>query len=244
MLDQGCPCAHQPERLAGGMEQSVWYAEAHPCHALPSMSPRLLTDCHFPAPNRQNISAVPGLTTGWRPTVTAVILQGGDGCPWRRATFNRGGRRQALPSQTRCVRFSRPSIRSMMLLFSCSFCRFSNCQRLSMRRMSETARAPDVTGACSRGAPQLPALPRVPRGGAAECETTSTQGRWEGPKRSGVAGACLLSRAFSGQETHSHCPRGRAGALKETGLPWNTDYKQRPAWGEGHSTGFTLEGIG
>lgn len=48
-------------------------------------------------------------------------------------------RAQALPSQTSCVRFSRPSILSMMLLSSCSFFRFSNCQRLSMRRMSVTA---------------------------------------------------------------------------------------------------------
>ena len=44
----------------------------------------------------------------------------------------------ASPSQTRCVRFSRPSIFSIMLLSSCSFRRLSNCQRLSMRRMSET----------------------------------------------------------------------------------------------------------
>lgn len=43
-----------------------------------------------------------------------------------------------LPSQTRCTRRSRPSIFSMMLLSSCSFLKFSNCQRLSMRRMSET----------------------------------------------------------------------------------------------------------
>lgn len=78
----------------------------------------------------------------------------------------------------------------------------------------------------SCGALKLSVFPRVPRGGAPKCETTSTatQGHWEGPKRSGVAGLAKqvsveVSWAFLGQETHSHCPWGRARALKETGLP-------------------------
>jgi hypothetical protein len=111
---------------------------------------------------------------------------------------------------------------------------------------------PRKTEVYSHGAPQLSAFPR---GGGTLARSTwvrDPQHCSPGPLdriKEVWCGKGLLSRCLwrwagpsRGQETYSHCPRGMAGASKETRLPWNIDYKQRPAWGEGHSTGFTFGG--
>lgn len=119
-----------------------------------------------------------------------------------------------------------------------------------MRRISETTRAPR----CDRGWSFVLVPGRLMCTHVGLCNSLPSL-EYSGEERLSVRTPALVPRAtgkdqrglvwqglvkqvsvevrwaFSGQETHSHCPRGRAGALKEIGLPWNTDYKQRPAWG-------------
>lgn len=92
------------------------------------------------------------------------------------------GHTGASPSQTRCVRFSRPSILSMMLLSSRSFLRLSNCQRLSMRRMSAVARGPSAGSAPEGASPAhgTQGAPRVP-GPAALPQHAGALGTWAVP---------------------------------------------------------------
>lgn len=39
---------------------------------------------------------MPGRTTGWQPSVTAIILQGGSGCPWQRPPLTKADTESSL----------------------------------------------------------------------------------------------------------------------------------------------------